>query len=81
MPGCLCGVQLGIFYLHTSVLLLLILKTVNRLLSHLVSCSLLASSLFLGGFIGVTVSFATGFNFYLVLPGFAASASVPFQGF
>ena len=47
MPGCLCGVQLGIFYLHTSVLLLLILKPVNRLLSHLVSCSLLASSLFL----------------------------------
>jgi len=75
------GHGLNILFLHTSVLLLLILKPGNRLLSHLVSCSVLASSLLLGGFIGVTVSFATGFNFYLVVPGFAASTSVLVQGF
>ena len=45
------------------------------------SCSSLASSLLVGGFLGVTVSFATGFSFYLVVPGVAVSASVLVQGF
>ena len=75
------GHGLNILFLHTTVLLLLILKPADRSLSHLVSCSLLTSFLLLGGFIGVTVSFITGFSFSLVVPGFAVSASVLAQGF
>jgi len=75
------GHGLNILFLHTSVLLLLVLKPANRSLSHLISSSLLGSALLFGGFIGVTVSFATGYDFYLVVPGFAVSFSVLVQGF
>jgi len=75
------GHGLNILFLHTTVLVLLILKPADRSLSHLVSCSLLASSLLLGGFIGVTVSFATGLSFSLLVPGVAVAASVLVQGF
>merc|ERR1712142_108262 len=74
------GHGLNILFLHTAVLLLLILKPADRSLSHLVSCSLLTVFFFIGGFIGVTVSFVTGFSFSLVVPGFAVSTSVLIQG-
>jgi len=75
------GHGLNILFLHTSVLMLLILKPGNRMLSHLVSCTLIASSLFIGAFIGVSFSFATGTNFYTIVPGCAVSLSVLVQGF
>ena len=72
---------LNIMLLHTSVLVLLILKPQNRLLTMLISLLTLCVSLVLGGFLGVTISCLTGYNFYSVVIGTSSAASTLTQGF
>jgi len=78
------GHGLNILFLHTSVLLILVLKPTNRMLSHLVSSSLLLTlgiGLALGGFLGLTLAMVTGHSAHLWVPGLAVSLSVVIQGF
>ena len=78
------GHGLNILFLHTSVLLILVLKPTNRMLSHLVSGSLLLTlglGLGVGGFLGLTLAMVTGHSAHLWVPGLAVSLSVVIQGF
>ena len=78
------GHGLNIMFLHTSVLLILVLKPTNRMLSHLVSSSLLLTlglGLAIGGFLGFTLAMVTGHSVHLWVPGLAVSLSVVVQGF
>ena len=72
--------SLNLLLLHSCVLTLVILKPPTRLLSMLISSVTLLVSLFIGGFIGVTVFCLKGFSFYPLVTGFAAAASILAQG-
>ena len=73
--------SLNLLLLHTCVLILLILRPSSRLLTMLISLFSLAMSILLGGFLGVTVSFLTGFSFYSLVIGCSATTSTVTQGF
>ena len=77
------GCGLNLLFLHTSVLTILVLKPPTRLLSHLISPSLLLTlllTLLVGAFIGFTISLLTGASSHLVVPGTAVFLSVVTQG-
>ena len=78
------GHGLNILFLHTSVLVILVLKPSNRLLSHLLSSSLLVTlglGLLVGAFVGFTFALLTGHSAALIVPGVAVFFSVIIQGF
>ena len=73
--------SLNILLLHTCVILILIMKPANRLLTMLISVITLIISLFTGGFIGVSIFCVTGFSFCSLTLGCAAATSTLCQGF
>ena len=73
--------SLNILLLHTCVIIILIFKPSNRLLTMLISLLGLATSLAMGSFIGVTIFCVTSFSFYPLVIGCAAATSTVSQGF
>jgi len=77
-------VGLNLLFLHTCILLLLVLKPPSRPLSTLISGSLLlylGASLLVGAFTSVTVSLITPISLSFVLPATMAFFSILAQGF
>ena len=77
------GLGLNLLFLHTCILLLLVMKPASRLLYTLVSTSLLLSigaSLLAGAFFSVTISAVTDSSLDILLPGLMALSSILVQG-